>query len=159
MQLVHRLKYNHANHLAVALAPVLAEQWELNPCLRAHDDWFLVPVPSAPQHLFERGYNQAEELAHALSRLTGFRLFHALRRQKGYRASQTQLSASQRQANAFASYSALPVFAQGKRSLPRHLLLIDDVFTTGATARACSRALRGCPGVEEVGVLTLLRID
>ncbi len=159
MQLIHRLKYGHANDLAVALAPVLHELWEQNACLRAHDDWVLVPVPSAPQHLFSRGYNQAEELACALARLRGLRVLNALRRREGTRSSQTQLSAAQRLANAMASFSALPACAQGKRKLPPHLLLVDDVFTTGATARACARALRNCPGVEVVGVLTLLHID
>ncbi len=159
MRLVHQLKYHHANHLAVALAPVLAEQWEKNPCLRAHEDWALVPVPSATRHLFERGYNQAEELARALAALTGLRVLNALRRTNSGPSSQTQLSATQRQQNAFASFSALPACATGRRPLPPHLLLIDDVFTTGSTARACARALRDCPGVEEVGVLTLLRID
>ncbi len=159
MQLIHELKYHRANHLAPALAPLLAEMWEQHPPLRAQADWVLVPVPSAPQHLFSRGYNQAEELARALGRLKGLRVLHALRRRGGSRASQTKLTAAQRQANAFESYSALPTYAKGSRALPPHLLLIDDVFTTGATARACARALKALPGVETVGVLTVLRID
>ncbi len=159
MQLIHELKYHRANHLAPALAPLLAEMWEQHPPLRAQADWVLVPVPSAPQHLFSRGYNQAEELARALAALTGLRVINALRRTNRGPSSQTLLSATQRQQNAFASFSALPACAKGKRPLPPHLLLIDDVFTTGSTARACAKALRDCPGVEEVGVLTLLRID
>ncbi len=159
MQLIHKLKYQHANHLAPALAPVLAELWEQNPPLRAHADWVLVPVPASPQHLFSRGYNQAEELARALAKLRGLRVLPALRRRDAHRSSQTQLSAAQRLANAFASYSPLPAYASGRRALPPHLLVVDDVFTTGATARACAHALRSLPGVEEVGVITLLRID
>ncbi len=159
MQLVHKLKYQHANHLAPALAPVLAELWEVNPILSAHRDWLLIPVPAAPQHLFTRGYNQAQELARALGRLKGLRVRDVLQRKGGSRSSQTQLTAAQRQANAFASFSARPAYATGKRLLPPHLLVVDDVFTTGATARACARALRELPGVEKVGVITLLRID
>ncbi len=159
MQLIHKLKYHHANHLATALAPVLAEQWELNPALRAHNDWALVPVPAAPRHLFTRGYNQAEELAHALSKLKRLRVINALQRRESTRSSQTKLSASQRQANAFESYSARLIYTRGLRRLPPHLLVVDDVFTTGSTARACAHALHQLPGVEEVGVLTVLRID
>ncbi len=159
MQLVHKLKYAHANHLAPALAPVLAELWETNPPLRAHRDWVLVPVPSAPQHLFSRGYNQAEELARALGRLMGLRVLNALRRKGNTRSSQTQLNAAQRLANAFESFLPLPAYARGRRPLPPHLLLVDDVFTTGATARACAHALRQLPGVQEVGVITLLHVD
>ncbi len=159
MSLIHQLKYRHANHLAPALAPLLAELWESTPRLHARADWVLVPVPSSRQHLFSRGYNQAEELARALGRLRGLRVVNALRRQGGAASSQTRLSAAQRRASAFASFSALPAFAKGRRQLPPHLLVVDDVMTTGSTARACAKALRDLPGVEEVGVITLLRVD
>ncbi len=160
MQLIHQLKYHHANHLAPALAPLLAELWEQHPLLRAHADWALIPVPTERQRLFVRGYNQAEELAQALGKLIGLRVITALRRRGASRPdSQTRLSAQERLANAFTSFSALPAYARGKRTLPPHLLVVDDVLTTGATARACAKALRALPGVREVGVITLLHID
>ncbi len=159
MQLIHKLKYGHANHLAPALAPILAELWEQNPPLREHSDWVLVPVPAAAQQVFARGYNQAEELARALGRLRQLRVLTALQRRHTRRQSQTRLSAAERQQNAFDSYSLLPAYAKGRRDLPPHLLVVDDVYTTGATARACARALRAHPSVKKVGVLTLLHID
>ncbi len=158
-QLIHALKYQRANHLAPALAPLLAELWENNPPLRAHDDWALVPVPCTTRQLFSRGYNQAEELARALGRLKGLRVLPALQRSENDSTSQTRLSFEQRQANAFASFSVQSAFAKGRRPVPPHLLVVDDVFTTGATSRACARALRELPGVEVVGVISLLRID
>ncbi len=157
-QLIHQLKYQHANHLAVALAPLLAELWETTPALRAHSDWVLVPVPAARQHLFERGYNQAEELARALGNIKGLPVQSPLHRKGPGCASQTQLSAAQRQARAFDAFRVHAGRAH-RRHLSPHLLLVDDVFTTGATARACARALSELPGVQEVGVLTLLRVD
>ncbi len=159
MGLIHKLKYGHANHLAPAMAPLLAELWEHHPRLRVHADWALVPVPSARGHLFERGYNQAEELARALGRLVQLSVLTPLQRKGAPDASQTRLSARQRQVNAFASFSARRAWLQGLHRVPPHLLLVDDVFTTGSTARACARALRQLPGVEEVGVITLLRVD
>ncbi len=158
MELVHKLKYQHASHLAPALAPLLAELWESTPALRAHEDWALVPIPTTTARLFSRGYNQAEELACALGKRLGLRVLSALRRTGGTLSSQTRLSARQRQIRAFESFSALPVYARGRRALPPHLLVVDDVQTTGSTVRACARALRELPGVEEVGVITLLRI-
>ncbi len=157
--LVHKLKYQHANHLAPALAPILAELWEQNPRLRAHGDWVLVPVPTAPARLFGRGYNQAEELALALARLKKLRVLSLLQRRGDAFDTQTHLSAAQRQAHAFEAFSVKAEYTSGRRSAPPHLLVVDDVFTTGATARACARALRALPGVQEVGVITLLRID
>ncbi len=159
LPLVRRLKYHRANHLAPALAPLLAELWEQTPALRAQADWALVPVPVPPARLFARGYNQAEELARALGRLRGLPVVNALCRRGRGQESQTHFSAQQRQQNAFAAYRAQSPFARGRQSLPPHVLLVDDVFTTGATARACARALRSLPGVETVGVLTLLRIS
>ncbi len=159
MQLIHKLKYGHANHLATALAPLLVELREENPPLREHDDWVLVPVPAAAPQIFARGYNQAEELARALGKLMHLRVLPALQRRATRRSSQTRLSAAERQANSFASYSLLPAYAKGRRTLPPYLLVVDDVYTTGATARACARALRSRPEVKAVGVITLLRID
>lgn len=160
MQLVHDLKYHHANHLAPALAPVLNELWEQTPQLRAHEDWVLVPIPITDAKLHERGYNQAEELAHALSRLRGgLRLLQPLCRRDTGIPSQTRLSAALREKNALMAYSALPAYAARRRALPPRLLLIDDVHTTGSTLRACAAALKRCDRRVSVAALTLMRMD
>ncbi len=158
LPLIRRLKYRRGIDLAPALAPLLAGLWEQTPALRAHADWALVPVPVPPARLFARGYNQAAELARALGKLRGLRVVEALCRLGSGQESQTHLSAQQRQENAFAAYRAARAYARGRKSLPPHVLLVDDVYTTGATARACARALKSLPGVAEVGVLSVLRI-
>lgn len=160
MKLVHDLKYHRANHLAPALAPILNELWEQTPQLRAHADWVLVPVPILQTKLYERGYNQAEELACALARLrSGLRLLQPLRRCETGIPSQTRLSAALREKNALRAYSLTPAYAAHRRSLPPRLLLIDDVHTTGATLRACAAALKRCDRHVTVGAITLLRMD
>ncbi len=158
LPLVRKLKYRRAIDLAPALAPLLTELWEQTPALRAHEDWVLVPVPVPLARLFARGYNQAEELARALGKLRGLAVIKALCRRGSGQQSQTQLSAQRRQQNAFAAYHAARPWDGGRKVLPPHVLLVDDVFTTGSTARACARVLKALPGVEQVGVLTLLRI-
>lgn len=154
-ELVHKLKYNRANHLCVALAPLLADLWERNPVLRAYSDWVLVPVPVERKRLLRRGYNQAEELARALAKLKGWRVQNLLQRVETPHASQTRLSARERQLNARRAYRLLP----GIDAASEHLLLVDDVYTTGATARACAAVLRRIPGVHKIGILTLLRAE
>lgn len=154
-ELVHKLKYNRANHLCVALAPLLADLWERNPVLRAYSDWVLVPVPVERKRLLRRGYNQAEELARALGKLRGLRMLQLLQRVGTEYTSQTRLSARERQLNARQAYRLIP----GKTAAPAHLLLVDDVYTTGATARACAAALRRLSGVQKIGILTLLRAE
>lgn len=157
--LIHRLKYAGASHLAPALAPFLAELWEQTALLREHTDWCLIPVPVERGRLFNRGFNQAEELARALMKLRPkLRLINALQRLSRGSATQTRLSASARLRNAHEVFHVRPEFASGRRTVPPHLIVIDDVYTTGATARACARALKKLPGVRKVAVLTLLRV-
>lgn len=159
IRLIHDLKYHGAVHLASALAPLLDEVWHHTPQLQQHHDWLLVPVPITPAKLRTRGYNQAWELAHALAVLRGnLRVAEPLERRETGIVSQTRLSREQRRANAKAAYRLRAAYARGKRPLPPRLLLIDDVYTTGSTARACAAALKQVPGVESVGVLTLLHI-
>lgn len=155
MELVHALKYRRAAHLACSLAPLLAELWETTPELRAVADWVLVPVPIEQKRLFARGYNQAEELARALGRLMGLRVWQPLRRLPTAHESQTRLSARARMANARQAYT----LRRHGESPAANLLLVDDVYTTGATAVSCAMQLRKLGGVQRVGVLTLLRAE
>lgn len=155
MELVHAFKYARASHLCVAFAPLLADVWEQTPELRAHHDWVLVPVPVERGRLMRRGYNQAEELAMALGKLRRRPVLQLLQRMGTEYASQTRLSARERQLNARKAYRLI----SGKTDAPAHLLLVDDVYTTGATARACAAALRRLSGVRKIGVLTLLRAE
>lgn len=157
MQLVYRLKYGHANYLAPVLGSLLNELWEDTPSLLAHDEWALVPVPSAPGHLYSRGFNQAEELALALARLRGLRVLSPLARSSKGAESQTRLAASERRLNALKSYTARRAWRLGRKRLPSHIVIVDDVYTTGSTVHACARALKELPGVETVAVITLLR--
>ena len=187
-RLLHDFKYHHAGYLAPAFALLLEEVWRQTPLFARYDDWVLTPVPVTRSRLYERGYNQAEELARALGRRLSLRVQPMLERLtvEGGR-SQTHLSGAARQRNAFASFRVRPglteadgeegflsrvrhlpsrllrfssgvlrLSSRGLR-LPPRVLLVDDVYTTGATARACSRLLSELPGVEQVGVLTLVR--
>lgn len=156
LALVHDFKYHRANYLAPAFAACMAELWDETPALRACRDWRLVPVPVSPHHLRQRGYNQAAELAICLGHQLGLPLWDPLERISTGITSQTRLSAAERQRHAMKAYSVQPRFL-GKSAPSPHLLLVDDVYTTGSTARACAHALRQVPGVEQVGVVTLLR--
>lgn len=159
MELIHRLKFCGEIYLARACAPLLAEIWERYPELHQYKDWTLIPVPVSRRRLFSRRYNQAEELALELSKLRGkMPILQPLKRISSNILSQATLSASQRQAHAQAVYRLKGPYEKGKKSLPPHLLLVDDVYTTGATSRACVRLLKKVAGVKKVAVITLLRV-
>lgn len=111
----------------------------------------IAPVPLHWTRLAQRGFNQAGWLAAALARQSGKPLrLTALARIKR-RRSQEGLTRKQRLANAAGAYRASTVVAG------RAVLVVDDVFTTGATANACARALLKA-GAERVDVVTLARV-
>lgn len=110
----------------------------------------IVPVPLAGSRLKERGYNQSEALAEGVGRACGLPVDnHSLLRTVANR-SQTQFHGQERLDNVKGIFAAAP----GHHLAGRHLLLIDDILTTGATLKACAaEALRA--GAERISLLTM----
>lgn len=158
MELIHRLKYKGEAHLAAALAPALVELWHNTPELAEYAGGAIVTVPISKLHLRRRGYNQAEELAAPLAKALHMPLLAPLQRTDVKADSQTRLSAAERLKNARLIYHADSTYKNGAKPLPSHLVLVDDVYTTGATVRACAAVLKSLPGVKKVAVLTLMRV-
>lgn len=147
---MHALKYGN-NHgigemFAVWLAEMVKEEgWEAD---------LVVPVPLSQKRHKERGYNQAARIAKPLSLHLGipYSCF-ALSRVRETR-SQVGLSVAERQLNVAGAFCAVPAIVQDS-----HVVLVDDVMTTGATMRACSKALlvAGASAVYCVSVAGLPR--
>jgi ComF family protein len=111
----------------------------------------LIPVPLSRRGLRKRGFNQSYILAASLARQLDLFLETDVLRRRGGRT-QVGLAAKERDRNALSS------FVPGRsvhRIRGQRVLLFDDVYTTGATVRACARILRGAGA--EVSVLTLAR--
>lgn len=114
-----------------------------------------VPVPLHRSRLFARRYNQASLLALALGRETGLPAEPELLTRHRPTPSQGRMSPAARRRNvrgAFRLRRGFEVFVRGSR-----ILLIDDVFTTGATTGECARTLKRA-GAAAVDVLTLARV-
>jgi len=117
-----------------------------------NDGWdALVPVPLYHLRHRERGFNQAKEIAQGLSTKRKLPVLDCLYRYRET-ASQTKLERSARWENMAGAFRLKPRFDVRGRSL----LLIDDVFTTGATADACAQALAQA-GAARLAVLTIAR--
>jgi len=145
------LKHEAIRPLAAWFGSRLAEVARNDP--RTLAAGLVVPVPLHPDRLRERGFNQAELLARAVAVRLGLPLEpRALERRKP-RPPKLKLSRHERWQAARGAYAAVT----GRQFDNRRVLLIDDVFTTGATLDACARALRAA-GAAHVAALTVARV-
>jgi ComF family protein len=145
------LKHEAIRPLATCLGNRLAELARKNTATLAAD--LVVPVPLHPDRHRERGFNQAELLARAVAARLGLPLDRRALERRKPRPPKLKLSRHERWQAASGAYAA----AAGRRFDNRRVLLIDDVFTTGATLDACARALRAA-GAVHVAALTVARV-
>jgi len=145
---LHAFKFAGRRALAGPLGDLAAEQ-----CAASLPDGIdaLIPVPLARERERERGFNQAALLARRIGRWLEVPTRPGwLARTRSTRP-QSDLSAAERRANVRGAFRA------SEHVAGRHLLLVDDILTTGATLDACARALR-LAGARRVGVLTVARV-
>lgn len=146
--LILRFKHTDTIHSAPLFAAWMARLSE------NVEDPLCIPVPLHWTRLFMRTYNQAGLLAHAISKHKGWTYAPSLLIRKRRTPSQGHLSKKERIKNIERAF-AVP--ERKKRELKdKTILLVDDVFTTGATLNACSKALLKA-GAKEVHALTLGR--
>ncbi len=149
-QMILAFKYHAATWLAGDLLHLLATGYATY--FSPDDVQVIAFVPLHPTRRRERGFNQAELLAHGLSRRFGKPLLRPGLVRRRPTPSQTRLTAAQRRANVQDAFQIRNnPWLEGKR-----ILLIDDVMTTGATVDACARQLTTA-GAARVHVLTLAR--
>jgi ComF family protein len=145
---LHQLKYSRRRRTATRLAALLVEDQTIRRLLASSD--VLVPVPLHPRRLRERGFNQSAQLARALARLVGATVAEDALRRRRDTPPQAGLSAAARRTNVAEAFAVgRPAAVAGKV-----VTLVDDVLTTGATSRACARALRA-GGAAELRLLTV----
>jgi competence protein ComFC len=151
LDVIHRYKYKRSlwfeNFLADLLireaAPVLKnEKW----------DW-IVPVPLHISKQREREFNQAERLSKHLSRATNIPVNARLLKRITATRTQTLLTRPERAENV---RKAFALRERDRKLNGERIILLDDVFTTGATTSACARVLREA-GAAEVCVWTVAR--
>jgi ComF family protein len=122
------------------------------PVLRGQKWDFIVPVPLHSLKQREREFNQAEILAGRLSAATKIPLHTKLLRRVTSTKTQTRLTKQQRAENMRGAFAV----RTGEKLAGEKVVVVDDVFTTGATTSACAQALRAA-GAGEVCVWTVAR--
>lgn len=153
--LVARFKFQRQPGWAGPLAELMLRRPEARALLQTCTQ--MVPIPITPRRLAERGYNQAWELAKALHRRAAPTALQALPEalvRVRETPDQHRLARDQRLRNLHGAFAAHPTHAPGLAQA--HVLLVDDVITTGATLQAAAQALRQA-GAARVSALVLAR--
>lgn len=151
--LIHLFKYGCIETLERPLAAWMLSALPADRRLPGRQPDCVVPVPMHWWKRWRRGFNQSERLSREVSRALSIPMVEALRRPKPSRV-QAGLASAARRRNALRSFA----LSSSGEVAGKSVLLVDDVFTTGATATACARLLKRA-GAKRVELLALARVD
>lgn len=146
--LLHQLKYKNRPEIAVRIG-----KWyglELRQADIFRETQLIVPVPLHPRKLRRRGYNQSQAFAEGLAAVM------KAEQETGclYRKVDSKTQTRKARYNRWENVENIFGIAHSERIKDRHILLVDDVITTGATLEACTQALLEVPGVK-VSIATI----
>lgn len=147
-KVVHAMKYGNNQSLCWFMGRMIMSSPQAANLLADAD--VLVPVPINRQRLLRRGYNQSELLCKGISSVTGLPVITTALRRIRFVESQTLLTHQQRRENVRGA------FALGDTSAieGRHIVIVDDVVTTGSTTLECIFVLKDVPGIK-ISILAL----
>lgn len=147
------LRFKHAD--ALHIAPLFVEWLYQAGHELFHQAEYLVPIPLHWSRLVYRGFNQAAVLSYKLSKKVKIPHLADLLERTRRTPPQGDLTAKEREKNVAHAFKLNKKYEQLIRG--KHILLIDDVFTSGATVQACTKILKKS-GAKQVDILTLARV-
>ena len=148
-RVIFRMKYHNHPEVGEILGTWVAREVARYDFFEGMDA--IVPVPLSKRRERQRGYNQSREIAKGVSAVTGLPILDHVLVRRHFKESQTRQSMHGRRENVVGAFSLHP------KAPPldnKHLLIIDDIVTTGATVTACIEALGQPPGMR-VSVLSI----
>ncbi|MGB5218102.1 MAG: ComF family protein [Smithella sp.] len=148
---IHQFKYKNDISIGEMLASFMADF--SFPDIDFTDYSLMVPVPLHIKRLRERGFNQSLILARAIGRKQQIPVNFSLLKRHKYTLTQTGYHKQERKQNIRGAFEV----TDSKKITGRNILLIDDVYTTGATVNECAQILIKA-GAQKVSVLTLARV-
>ncbi len=151
-KILHAIKYKHNKDLAVLVGKWYAEDLKTNETISKA--YFIIPVPLHSKKFKIRGYNQSEEFARGLSEGLKIPLNTSVLKRKEFTETQTKKSKYERWENVEDVFELnTPEIFKNK-----HIVLVDDVITTGATIEACCQLLQKIEGIQ-ISVLSIAYAD
>lgn len=141
-RVIHSMKYFNHPETGELMGRLLAE--EIKDSGFFDDMDIIIPIPLAKKRQRARGYNQSEEIARGVSAITGIPVAKNVVKRISFKKSQTKMNRWQRLDN------VKDVFEIKDTTLPKgkHILLIDDIVTTGTTIISCAQELMKCGNVR-----------
>lgn len=144
--IIHLLKYHNRPQIGRISGKLVAKEFGDS---FFHDIDFLLPIPLHPNRKRERGYNQSEEIAKGIREIYRIPIDRSVQRVTES-STQTKKSATERWKNVQGIFKA----SDPMKFTDKHLLIIDDVITTGSTIVSCAESVAGVKGIR-ISVLTL----
>lgn len=139
--LIHELKYKGNWEAGVFFGQQLGESLKNAPLFQGID--YLVPVPLHPKREKKRGYNQSLMIARGIAEVTGIAIGDRFLVRGVNTATQTKKSKEER----FQNVKDIFQVCHAEELQGKHILLIDDVLTTGATLESCAHKFEDIPGI------------
>jgi len=151
--LLHKLKYDHCTGIGEQIGREAGRPLMASGYVQTPDDWQLLAVPLHRKRYRTRGYNQSMEIARGVAFTSGISLLgeHVVRRVK-HTKTQTGLNSTERASNIRGAFD----IAEPSAIRDSKVLLVDDVFTTGATTFELARAMKAATG-HPCGILTIAK--
>jgi ComF family protein len=133
--LLHKLKYNGKTEIGVEMGRRLGMELKNAPLYQTIQT--IIPVPLHPKKQRKRGYNQSEQIARGIAEVTGWSIDNKSVTRKIFTDTQTRKTRLERWKNVAEVFTV----TQAEALTGKHVLLVDDVITTGATIEACAQQL------------------
>jgi ComF family protein len=148
-KLIHSLKYKGMKEIGILMGTHFAIDLEKSPLFSAID--IICPVPLHPKKEKKRGYNQSECIARGMAGRMGKSLSTGNLMRRVYTDSQTRKGRYERWENVEGIFD----LSRPKEFEDKHILLVDDVVTTGSTLEACANAILSATRNTKVSIATL----
>ncbi len=147
--LIYDLKYKNRPDIGVFLGELFADELDKSGFLNDID--YIVPIPLHKKRLRTRGYNQSEKIAEGLSAYSGIPVLPRVIKRTVHTQTQTQKNKEERMRNV----SNIFKVTKSKDIHKKHILIVDDIITTGATSISCAQSLKESDSSVRVSIVSL----